>query len=107
MVEDAVWIDQILRVEYSAAVVALVSSGGDVVAVWTFSFYEPVGQEALVVFAVWQDNVLFEDISVLVEGAIEFLDELLVNRTFCSCVVVELNVELLDAAGEDSMILVG
>ena len=107
MVEYAVWIDQILRVEYSAAVVALVSAGGGVVAVWTFSFYEPVWQEALVVFAVWQNDVLFEDISVLVEGAIEFLDELFVNRAFCSCVVVELYVELFDAVREDSVILVG
>jgi len=107
VVEDAVWIDQILRVEYSAAVVALVSSGGDVVAVWAFSFYEPVGQEALVVFAVWQDNVLFEDISVLVEGAIEFLDELLVDRALGAGVIVKLDVEAFDAVSEDAMILVG
>ena len=107
MVEDAVWINQVLRVEYSAAVVALVSTGRDVVAVWTFSFYEPVWQEALVVFAVWQDDVLFEDVSVLVKGPVEFLNELLVNGAFCSCVVVELDVELFDAASEYSMILAG
>jgi len=77
------------------------------VAVWAFSFDEPVRQEALVVLAVWQDDVLFEDESVLVEGAIEFLDELLVNGAFCSCVVVELDVEPFDAASKDSMILVG
>ena len=107
MVEDAVWIDQILRVEYSAAIVTLVATSGDVVAVGAFSFYEPVWQEALVVLAVRQDDVLFEDISVPVYGPVEFLDELLVNRTLRASIVVELDVEASNAAGEDSVILVG
>ena len=107
MVEHAVWIDQILRIEYSAAVIALISTGRDVVAVWTFSFHEPVRQKALVIFAVRKDDVLFEDISVLVKGPVEFLDELLVNRTLRASIVVELDVEASNAAGEDSVILVG
>ena len=107
MVEDAVWIDQVLRVEYSAAVVALVSPGGDVVAVWTFSLHESVWEEPLVVLTIWQDYVLFEDVSVLVQGPVEFLDELLVDWALGAGVVVELYVELFDAAGENSVILVG
>jgi len=107
VVEYAVWIDQILRVEYSAAVVALVPAGRDVVAVWTFSLYKPIRQEALVIFTVRQDDVLFEDISVLVEGAIEFLDELLVDRALGAGVIVKLDVEAFDAVSEDAMILVG
>jgi len=106
VVEYAIWIDQILRVEYSAAIVTLIATSGDVVAVGAFSFYEPVGQETLVIFTIRQNDVLFEHVSILVQGPVEFPDELLVNRAFCSCVVVELDVELFDAARKDSVILV-
>jgi hypothetical protein len=77
------------------------------VAVWTFAFYEPVGQEAFVVLAIREDNILFENIPVLVQDPIEFLDEPLVNRTLCPSIIVELDVESFDAACEDSVILVG
>jgi hypothetical protein len=106
VVEHAVWVDQVFRVEYSAAVIALISTGGDVVAVWTFSFYETVWQEAFVVLTVWEDDVLFEDVSVLVQGLVEFLDELLVDRALGASIVVELDMEGFDAAGEDPVVLV-
>jgi len=107
MVEHTVWIDQILRIEYSTAVVALVSPSGNVVAIRAFAFYEPVRQEAFVVLAIREDNILFENIPVLVQDPIEFLDEPLVNRTLCPSIIVELDVESFDAACEDSVILVG
>ena len=95
MVEHTVWIDQILRVQDSAAIVALVSPGRDVMAVGTFPFYKPVRKEALVVLTIRQDDVLFEDISVLVQRSIEFLNELLVDRTLRTSVIIKLNVNAL------------
>ena len=66
MVEHAVWVDEVFRIEYSAAVVALVSPGGNVMAVWAFALYESIGEEALVILTIREDDVLLEDVSVLI-----------------------------------------
>ena len=76
-------------------------------AVGAFSFYEAVGEEAFVVFAVGEDYRLGEDVSVPVDFSIEFLDEGFVGWAFCSCVVVEPYVEGFEGFDEDPVILVG
>ena len=67
----------------------MVSAGAFVAAVWAFAFYEAVGEEALVVFAVQHLCVLFEDVAVFVYFHEGLLDEFFVDLTFGSGVVVE------------------
>jgi hypothetical protein len=107
VVEYAVWVDEIFRVEYSSAVVALISTCWNVMTVGAFTLNKPIWQESLIVLAVWENDVLSENVSILVQSPVEFLDELLVNRALSPSVVVELDAELFDALSEDSMILVG
>jgi hypothetical protein len=75
--------------------------------VGAFTLNKPIWQESLIVLAVWENDVLSENVSILVQSPVEFLDELLVNRALSPSVVVELDAELFDALSEDSMILVG
>ena len=67
----------------------MVSAGAFVAAVWAFAFYEAVGEEALIVFAVQHLCVLVEDVAVFVDFHEDLLDEFFVDWAFGSGVVVE------------------
>ena len=107
MVEDAIWFDEIFRVQDPSAIVALVSPRRCEMAIGTLPLDEPVRKKSFVRFTIWKDDVLSVDVAILFQSEIEFFDILLVDWALGSCVVVESYVEPSKALDEYPVILVG
>ena len=107
MIEGAARVDEILRVQDSSAVIALVATRVGVVAVRAFAFDETVGEEAFVVETVELGYLLAVYVAVLLNFEVEVSDELFVDSAFGSSIVVELNLEGFEKLDDESVVLVG
>ena len=85
----------------------MVAAGFFAAAVGAFAFYEAVGQEALVVFAVEHLGVLGEDVTVLLDFKKGFLDEFFVDGALGAGVVVKGGVPSAEELGDFGVVAVG
>src|SRR6266849_4066451 len=72
-----------------------------------FSFHETIGEEPLILLAVWQNEGLFVNVAVGLDLFVELSNEILVNRAFSSGIVVESNIVSFQKSLYQLMILVG
>ena len=86
---DAIRVNQSCGFQKLAADVTLIAAGFLAATIRTFTFYEAVGQEPLVMFAVEHLSVLSKDIAVPLDFQQGFLDELFVDWAFRGGVVVK------------------
>ncbi|SRR6266508_2071044 len=107
VIEGALRVDEVFRVEDSTTIVALVSPGVGVVAVGAFAFDEAVRKETFVVEAVELGYLLTVYEPVLLNFEIEVSDEFFVDLALGSCIVVELNLEGFEKLDDESVVFVG
>ena len=102
----AVWFNKQSWFKKFAAYVALVAAGFLAAAVGTFAFYEAVGQETLVMFAVEHLGVLREDVTVFLDFKQGFLNEFFVDWAFCAGVIVKGGVPSAEEFGDFGVVAV-
>ncbi len=107
VIEGAAWVDEVLRVEDPAAIIALVSARLWVVAVGAFAFDETVGEKAFVAEAVELGYLLAVDEPVLLDFEVKLADELFVDSALGSSVIVEFYLESFEKVDDESVVLVG
>jgi len=107
VIEGAAWVDEVLRVEDSSAIIALVPARAEVVAVGAFAFDEAVWKEAFVVETVELGYLLAVHVTVLLDSEVEVSNELFVDSAFSSSIVVELNLESLEKVDDEFVVFVG
>jgi hypothetical protein len=106
VIEGAAWVDEVLRVEDPAAIIALVSARVGVVAVGAFAFDEAVWEEAFVVETVELGYLLAVHVAVLLDFEVEVSDELFVDSALGSSIVVEIYLESFEKLDDESVVLV-
>ena len=107
VVEGAARVDEVLRVEDSATIVALIAAGIEVVTVRTFTFDETVRKKSFILETVELRYLLAVNVAILFHFKVEVADELFVDRAFSSCIVVKLYLESLEEVDDELVILVG
>ena len=107
VIEGAAWVDEVLRVEDSSAIIALVPARAEVVAVGAFAFDEAVWKEAFVVETVELGYLLAVHVTVLLDSEVEVSNELFVDSALSSSIVVEIYLESFEKVDDESVVLVG
>src|SRR5712664_1516177 len=107
VIEGAPRVDEVLRVEDPATIIALVTSRVGVVTVGAFAFDEAVWKEPFVVKAVELGYLLAVHVAVLLDFEVEVSDELFVDWAFSSRIVVELDLESFEKLDDEFVVLVG
>ena len=107
MIEGTARVDEVLRVQDPAAIVALVSSCIGVVAVGAFAFDEAVWKETFVVETVELGYLLTVYVAVLFDFEVEVSDELFVDWALGSSIIVEFYLESLEEMDDEFVVLVG
>src|SRR5712664_4897509 len=107
VIEGAARVDEVLRVEDPATIIALVPARVGVVTVGAFAFDEAVWKEPFVVEAVELGYLLAVHIAVFLDFEVEVSDELFVDWALGSSVVVELYLESFEKMDDELVVLVG
>src|SRR6267378_2483219 len=107
VIEGAARVDEVLRVEDPAAIIALVASRVEIVTVGAFALDEAVRKEPFVVETVELGYLLAVYVAVLLDFEVEVSDELLVDSALGSSVVVELNLEGFEKLDDEFVVFVG
>ena len=107
VIEGAAWVDEVLRVEHPATIIALVASRVGVVAVGAFAFDEAVRKKAFVVETVELGYLLAVHVAVLLDFEVEVSDELFVDWAFCPSIVVEFYLEGFEKLYDEFVVFVG
>jgi hypothetical protein len=107
VIEGAARVDEVLRVEDPATIIALVAARVGVVTVGAFAFDETVWKEPFVVKAVELGYLLAVYVAVLLDFEVEVSDELFVDSALGSRIVVEIYLESLEKLDDEFVVLVG
>jgi hypothetical protein len=107
VIEGAARVDEVLRVEDPATIIALVSARVGVVAVGAFAFDEAVWKETFVVKTVKLSNLLAVYVAVLLDFEVKVSDKLFVDSALGPSIVIELNLEGFEKLDDESVVFVG